>query len=235
MMPVLEPAPGEMRLWPATRLQRAVRCRDRLQRARATLSDTLGMSPAIIAIERIEDRAWEREWLRDFHAMRFGERLWICPRHERVEQPGAVVVRLDPGLAFGTGTHPTTAMCLEWLDRRAVPGATWIDSAAARECWRSRRPSFERSNVHCFDIDPQALLATTENAQANDVASQVSCTTSAETLPLCRCCCWRTSSPGLCASWRRTSHASCGRAGNRPGRRAGAGRFRRDTGLRRMV
>jgi ribosomal protein L11 methyltransferase len=71
----------------------------------------------------VADRAWEREWLRDFHAMRFGERLWICPHHEQVSAAGAVIVALDPGLAFGTGSHASTALCLTWLDRHLRPGA----------------------------------------------------------------------------------------------------------------
>ncbi len=98
----------------------------------------------------VAERIWEREWLRDFHARRFGERLWVCPSHERVEQADAVVVALDPGLAFGTGTHASTALCLEWLDaaagaayarRKAGRPRTLSITAAARECSRSQLSS----------------------------------------------------------------------------------------------
>ena len=89
-----------------------------------------------------------------------GERLWICPHHEQVEEPDAVVVKMDPGLAFGTGTHPTTALCLEWLDRVRwrARGSSTMD--AGRACWPWLPSSWGRREAHCFDIDPQALIAT---------------------------------------------------------------------------
>ncbi|EQD61428.1 ribosomal protein L11 methyltransferase, partial [mine drainage metagenome] len=114
--PVLEPAPGEMRLWPATRLQALFAPGTPRDTTVHGLGVALGLDPAELEVRWIADRAWEREWLREFHARRFGRRLWICPHHEQVTDPGAAVVRLDPGLAFGTGSHPTTALCLEWLD-----------------------------------------------------------------------------------------------------------------------
>jgi len=118
---VLEPAPGEMPLWTATR----VKClfagaAAHEPNARATLAAglaaALGIDVSRIETQSLADRVWEREWLKDFHAMRFGRRLWVCPHHERVSAPDAVIVSLDPGLAFGTGTHASTALCLEWLD-----------------------------------------------------------------------------------------------------------------------
>jgi ribosomal protein L11 methyltransferase len=181
--PVLEPALGELRLWPITCLRALFPAEtDSIELVQA-LSATLGISSAAITIQRIEDRAWEREWLRDFHAMRFGSRLWICPSHERVEQPGAEVIQLDPGLAFGTGTHPTTAMCLEWLDRHAVPGMTWIDFGCGSGILGIAAAKLRAKHVHCFDIDSQALLATLENARANAVAARVTIHQSSETLP----------------------------------------------------
>ena len=112
--PILEPAPGEFRLWPATRLQ-AIFDADAAPPAEvaAGIAAALGVEAARLAIAPVAERAWEREWLKDFHPMRFGARLWICPSHASVDDPGAVVVKLDPGLAFGTGTHPTTQLCLE--------------------------------------------------------------------------------------------------------------------------
>jgi len=171
--PVLEPLPGEFRLWPTTRL-RALFADDRdpLQTARA-LGEELGISASSVQAERIEDRVWEREWLRDFHAMRFGQRLWICPHHEEVSEAGAVVVRMDPGLAFGTGTHPTTALCLEWLDRHIVDEARVIDFGCGSGVLAIAAVRLGAREAHCFDIDPQALTATRQNAEANDVQPRV--------------------------------------------------------------
>jgi ribosomal protein L11 methyltransferase len=114
--PVLEPAPGEVRLWRSTQVSCLFGQPRDSQALRRALAAVLGIQPAAITATSLADRPWEREWLKDFHALRFGRRLWICPSHERVADPDAVVVTLDPGLAFGTGTHPSTALCLEWLD-----------------------------------------------------------------------------------------------------------------------
>jgi ribosomal protein L11 methyltransferase len=117
--PVLEPAPGEFRLWPATRLVVLFSAAQDLATLSQSLASGLGLTPQAIHTQAVADKVWEREWLKDFHAMRFGKRLWICPHHELVADPNAVVVNLDPGLAFGTGTHASTALCLTWLDAHA--------------------------------------------------------------------------------------------------------------------
>jgi ribosomal protein L11 methyltransferase len=141
------------------------------------------MPPDRIQAEWVEDRVWEREWLRDFHAMRFGRRLWVCPRHEAVTEPDAVIVRMDPGLAFGTGTHPTTALCLEWLDSHVVEGLRVIDFGCGSGVLAVAAVKLGAREAHCFDIDPQALTATRENAAANDVQSRVTTCETAAALP----------------------------------------------------
>ena len=176
--PILEPAPGEFRLWPATRLQAMFEPEgpDRSAYAAAlaaTLAGALGIPGARVAVANVADKAWEREWLKDFHPMRFGERLWICPSHAEVETPGAVVVRLDPGLAFGTGTHPTTRLCLEWLDAGLQPGSRAIDFGCGSGVLAVAAARLGAATVEAHDIDPQALLATRENALANAVGTQV--------------------------------------------------------------
>ena len=182
--PVLEPLPGEFRLWPTTRL-RALFADDSDPREIArVLAETLGIPPGGVQAERIEDRVWEREWLRDFHAMRFGKRLWICPHHEQVTEPDAVVVRLDPGLAFGTGNHPTTALCLEWLDRNITDGQRLIDFGCGSGVLAIAALELGACEAHCFDIDPQALTATRENAAANGVQSRLTVYETADGLPL---------------------------------------------------
>ena len=125
--PILEPAPGEFRLWPHSRLQALFPFDCKPQEIVAGLVHVLRVEPELIAVEMLVDKVWEREWLRDFHPMCFGQRLWVAPHHSHVHTQGAVIVRLDPGLAFGTGTHATTAMCLAWLDEHAREGQIVID------------------------------------------------------------------------------------------------------------
>jgi ribosomal protein L11 methyltransferase len=181
--PVLEPLPGEFRLWPTTRLRALFAGVDEPAPLVNSLAAALRIALADLQVERIEDRVWEREWLRDFHAMRFGRRLWICPHHEQVTEPDAVVVRMDPGLAFGTGTHPTTALCLEWLDRHVVAGERVIDFGCGSGILALAAVKLGASEAHCFDIDPQALIATGDNARANEVQALVTLYDSATALP----------------------------------------------------
>jgi len=171
--PVLEPLPGEMRLWPATRLTALFLQAPEPGVVAAALAAALGLPPARISAAVLPERIWEREWLKDFHAMRFGQRLWICPRHEQVAQPDAVIVTLDPGLAFGTGTHASTALCLEELDRHPPRGERVIDYGCGSGVLALAAARLGAAEVHCYDIDPQALTATRENALANEVAAVV--------------------------------------------------------------
>jgi ribosomal protein L11 methyltransferase len=149
----------------------------------ATLAQQLGVDPARIRLRVVADRLWEREWLKDFHAMPFGARLWVCPRHEVVADPAAVVVLLDPGLAFGTGTHATTAMCLNWLDAHLPAGARVLDFGCGSGILAIAALKLGAQRAWCYDIDPQALLATAENAHANGVAAATVICSSAELLP----------------------------------------------------
>jgi ribosomal protein L11 methyltransferase len=181
--PVLEPAPGEVRLWPQTRLQALYDA----QRANATLivelAAAVGIDPRQLQARSVADRVWEREWLRDFHAMRFGQRLWICPRHESVADPAAVVVRLDPGLAFGTGTHPSTALCLQWLDGVSLSGCQVVDYGCGAGVLAIAALKLGARRAYAFDIDPQALLATRENAADNAVADRLQLCERASDIP----------------------------------------------------
>ncbi|HYB34227.1 MAG TPA: 50S ribosomal protein L11 methyltransferase [Steroidobacteraceae bacterium] len=180
---VLEPAPGEFRLWRQTR----VKCLFTAQPAHAglisTLAASLGIDATLISARQIADRAWEREWLKDFHAMRFGRRLWVCPSHERVSAPSTVVVQLDPGLAFGTGTHASTALCLTWLDAHLAPGTRVIDYGCGSGVLAIAAARLGAAEVHGFDIDPQALMATRDNAGANGVEGRVRVHADPATLP----------------------------------------------------
>ena len=127
--PVLEPKPGEIRLWSDT-LVRALfdESHDAMQ-SLGRLADRLGPHiTACASVQAVKDQDWERAWLADWKPMRFGRRLWVCPTAaDAPQEANAVVVRLDPGLAFGTGTHPTTALCLQFLDAMPLAGRSVID------------------------------------------------------------------------------------------------------------
>jgi ribosomal protein L11 methyltransferase len=181
--PVLEPAPGEVRLWRSTQVSCLFGQPQDPQALRRALAAVLGIEPAAITATPLADRPWEREWLKDWHARRFGRRLWICPTHEQVADPDAVVVTLDPGLAFGTGTHPSTALCLEWLDARLAAAAVVIDYGCGSGILGLAAAQLGAAAVHAFDIDPQALIATGDNALANGVAGRLTIHPRGETLP----------------------------------------------------
>jgi ribosomal protein L11 methyltransferase len=178
--PILEPKPGEIRLWSDT-LVRALfqepadSTRDALK-SLMQLSSSLGKHVTETArVRAVEDQAWERVWLKDWNSMRFGRRLWVVPSSGELPQdPDAVVVRLDPGLAFGTGTHPTTALCLQILDSLPVQGRSVIDYGCGSGILGIAAIKLGASAVVAVDIDEQALLATRDNAIRNQVSDRVS-------------------------------------------------------------
>jgi len=184
--PVLEPGPGEMRLWRTTRVECLFPAAHDAATLRRALAVALGVDLAAIDASVVYERAWEREWRKHFHALRFGRRLWVCPHHEEVVEPGAVIVKLDPGLAFGTGKHATTALCLEWLDAH-LPGpaapASVIDYGCGSGVLALAAVMLGARAAHCFDIDPQALIAARDNAEANGVIARLQVHESAATLP----------------------------------------------------
>jgi ribosomal protein L11 methyltransferase len=183
--PILEPAPGEFRLWPHSRLQALFPFETSPQELVAGLSHVLRIAPERMTVETLADKVWEREWLRDFHPMCFGRRLWVSPHHAHVHTKDAVVVRLDPGLAFGTGTHATTAMCLSWLDENAAEGQLAIDYGCGSGVLAVAAVKLGARASYAFDIDPQALTATHDNATANGVGPQVHVVAKDAELPAC--------------------------------------------------
>jgi ribosomal protein L11 methyltransferase len=172
--PVLEPGPGETPLWSNTRITGLFPGGANMDTFRAALLVELGLDelPAH-RIEELADRAWEREWLRDFGAMHFGDRLWVCPTGSKVDNDNAVVVHLDPGLAFGTGTHPTTALCLEWLDEINLAGKTMLDYGCGSGILAIAGLKLGCRSATAMDIDPQAVIATRQNAADNEVSEKL--------------------------------------------------------------
>ncbi|NNC77317.1 MAG: 50S ribosomal protein L11 methyltransferase [Woeseiaceae bacterium] len=171
--PVLEPAPGETPLWNDTRLTALFSDDVDLNVVAERLKTSLNVTTLPdYRIEALEDREWEREWLKDFGPMQFGKRLWVCPGDSTAAND-AVVVRLDPGLAFGTGTHPTTAMCLEWLDGVDLQSRSMLDYGCGSGILAIAAIKLGASRATAMDIDPQALTATRSNAEYNDVAGAI--------------------------------------------------------------
>ena len=181
---ILEPRPGEIRLWPQTLLKALFPADIAGPDMIIVLAEALQLPASRIRAEHVRNRVWEREWLKDFHAMRFGRRLWIVPFHEPLpEDAEAIVVRLDPGLAFGTGTHPSTALCLTWLDAHLRAGAEVIDYGCGSGVLAIAAAKLGAQRADGFDIDPQALIATADNAAANEVTARVYGHDSAASLP----------------------------------------------------
>ena len=166
---LLEPAPGEHPLWQSVNITAIFPPDVEPDRLRNAVRDALGEPDSDIAFEILEDQDWSGTWRRDFHAMQFGARLWVCPTHELPSDPDAVVVDMDPGLAFGTGTHATTAMCLEWLDAHAPSGLQVIDYGCGSGILAIAACKLGAGEVTGVDIDPQAILSTHENAKRNGV------------------------------------------------------------------
>ncbi len=171
--PIFEPELNTTPLWPQVRISALFAAEADRGAIVATLASALGCAPPEPAFTEIADRAWEREWLADFKPMRFGRRLWICPHEQRVEAADATIVWLDPGLAFGTGTHATTALCLEWLDGAALEGRSVIDYGCGSGILAIAALKLGAKQAICIDHDPQALLATRENAGRNGVEGRV--------------------------------------------------------------
>lgn len=170
--PMLEPAPGETPLWTATRVTGLFDGDTDIDALRNAFSQALTRELGRhLEVERLADEDWERRWLERFQPMRFGRRLWICPTGHQVTDPGAVVVDLDPGLAFGTGTHPTTELCLRWLDRAELANKTIIDFGCGSGILGIAALKLGAARVIGIDHDPQAIIASRENARRNGVAT----------------------------------------------------------------
>lgn len=171
-VPVYEPMPGETPLWGETEVMG-------LFDAETDPAPTIAFFQQIFGenvgykVEQLEDKDWVREWMDHFHPMQFGERLWICPSWRDVPNPDAVNVMLDPGLAFGTGTHPTTALCLQWLDGLDLTGKTVVDFGCGSGILGIAALKLGAARVIGIDIDPQAIQASRDNAARNGIADQI--------------------------------------------------------------
>lgn len=180
--PLFEPDLGSTPLWSETVLTglwdgtegiEAMR-----ERVRAGWAMLMPQEPCPeIEVEILEDRDWTREWMDGFEPLRMGQRLWIVPSWHEAPEQDAVNLMLDPGLAFGTGTHPTTALCLEWLDSLAVDGTLTnhnvLDFGCGSGILAIAALKLGARQALGTDIDPQALQASRDNAERNAVSDQL--------------------------------------------------------------
>lgn len=172
--PLYEPALGTTPLWSTTRVTGLFEVGMDCNAVLAQMIQRFG--PAAIAQSRIDplaDQPWERTWMDHFSPMQFGERVWICPSWCAAPNPDAVNIFMDPGLAFGTGTHATTALCLEWLDAHPPVGQVVVDYGCGSGILAIAAAKLGATRVVAVDHDVQALHATRENAQRNQVAERI--------------------------------------------------------------
>ena len=168
--PIYEPDADKPSLWSDTRLTALFPADAHMDSVTARLKTDLGIEELPPhRIEPLEDRDWAREWLKDFKPMRFGKRLWICPTAYTPPDPSAINLILDPGLAFGTGTHATTALCLEWLDGADIKGRLVVDYGCGSGILAIAAARLGAPEVWAVDNDPQALVASRDNAARNGV------------------------------------------------------------------
>ena len=171
--PLYEPSPGSTPLWRRTEVNGLFPADSAIDQLLLRLQQS-GVAARDCTLERLPEQEWSRSWMDGFHPMRFGERLWICPSWHQPPSGDAVTVTLDPGLAFGTGTHPTTAMCLEWLDSHPPAELQVIDYGCGSGILAIAAVKLGATTATAIDNDPQALLACRDNARNNRVSSHIS-------------------------------------------------------------
>ena len=166
--PIYEPDLNTTPLWTHTHLLALFESTVDAEQLIAHLTLLRGELPSY-EVELLEDQNWERAWMKDFKPMRFGRRLWVVPSGFETPEPEAVNLMLDPGLAFGTGTHPTTALCLEGLDGNRLAGRSVLDFGCGSGILAIAALLLGARHATGTDIDPQAIEASRDNAVRNGI------------------------------------------------------------------
>ena len=174
--PILEPELGTTPIWDDTQvigLFDANQDSEQLLRALAAAYHNKTQQPLPqYKTEILENKDWVRAWMDDYHPMCFGERLWVCPSWREPPHANTVNLMLDPGLAFGTGTHPTTALCLRFLDQAIQGNELIVDYGCGSGILGIAALLLGADSMIGIDIDPQALTATEDNAQRNQISAE---------------------------------------------------------------
>lgn len=175
--PILEPELGTTPIWDNTQVIGLFEANLDVEKLDAELNAVFKLKTKhdlpTHKIEILEDKDWVRAWMDDYHPMQFGERLWVCPSWREPPEKDAVNLMLDPGLAFGTGTHPTTSLCLKFLDREVKGEELVVDFGCGSGILGIAALLLGAKRMVGTDIDPQALLATEDNAGRNKIARDV--------------------------------------------------------------
>ena len=173
--PIFEPKLGTTPLWRHTIVTGLFSADDDIEQAlniAANVYAGLSQKPAPeFMVEILENEDWTRKWIENFKPIQFGKKLWVCPSWCSAPDPDAVNLLLDPGLAFGTGTHPTTSLCLQWLDQTDLKGKTLVDYGCGSGILGIAAILLGAKKVIAIDNDPQALQSTLDNAKRNNVPS----------------------------------------------------------------
>ena len=167
--PLYEPEPGEVSLWDHTRLTGLFAADYPTENISEALTGGMESLYESYKIEVLEDKDWEKEWIKHFKPISFGKRLWICPSWIAPPEPSAINLMLDPGLAFGTGSHSTTALCLSWLDGHDIEGKCVLDYGCGSGVLAIAAGLLGASQIIGVDIDSQALQSTRDNAIRNNI------------------------------------------------------------------
>ena len=169
--PVLEPDPGEIRLWDDLILIALYQADVNSREIEGVLSNLpVWQDVRSSQWEVLEDKDWVRAWMDNYHPMQFGESLWICPTNAEPPNPDAINIMLDPGLAFGSGTHPTTALCLEYLEKKIQGGEEIVDFGCGSGILAIAAVKLGATKAIGTDHDPQAVIASRDNAERNGVS-----------------------------------------------------------------
>ncbi len=169
--PIYEPKPGEMPLWSQIKLIALFEDESLMSAASESL---LSAYPQLEQLKtQLKDQVWERVWMDHFKPMQFGQNSWVIPDGFDIVDPGAVNLILDPGLAFGTGTHETTSLCLKWLDKNDVKDKELVDFGCGSGILAVMALLQGAKKVTCVDIDDQAIQATLQNAEKNGVGQGI--------------------------------------------------------------
>ncbi len=172
--PIHEPDPGKTPLWNAVVITGMFAESADGELLAALLQNEIPvLNRHDIVLKDLQGRAWERVWMEDFKPIEINPNLWVVPTFCEPPNKHAVNISIDPGLAFGSGTHPTTLLCLQWLGKLDLSNRTVVDYGCGSGILAVAAAMLGAKRVYAYDIDPQALLATKENAQRNQVTDQI--------------------------------------------------------------